>query len=290
MAPTPVEAEDDVIALRRGLWLGAVVALIAVSLFWMAPLWAVLLGSLKSAQDFVSSGPFDFPTSIDWTNFAWAFGPIDLPTKIGNSILISGGATLLSLIIALPLSFAVGIGNHWTRRIVMVACILIFLLPLEALAFPTYLLSKMLGQYGNPAFVTIPLGIVGSAFATFLLTHVMRRFPAEVRDAAEVDGATHWQIFRRVVLPMMIPTIATVSLLLFVTNWNEYLITLLLLPDSSTQTVPLAISAVNYGQFGGAPPPAMAAIGLLGVVPSLLVFFAFQGALVRGISAGTVSN
>jgi ABC-type glycerol-3-phosphate transport system permease component len=78
----------------------------------------------------------------------------------------------------------------------------------------------------------------------------------------------------------------TVALLLFVTNWNEYLLTLLLLPDSATQTVPLAVSAVNFGQFGGAPGQLIAAASALAALPSLLVFFIFQRALVRGITAG----
>jgi ABC-type glycerol-3-phosphate transport system permease component len=141
-------------------------------------------------------------------------------------------------------------------------------------------------MYGNIIFLIIPLGIFGSAFAIFLFANVMSHIPRELAEAAEIDGATRFQLMTRVMIPLMWPTVLTVALLLFVTNWNEYLLTLLLLPDSATQTVPLAVSAVNFGQFGGAPGQLIAAASALAALPSLLVFFIFQRALVRGITAG----
>jgi ABC-type glycerol-3-phosphate transport system permease component len=118
----------------------------------------------------------------------------------------------------------------------------------------------------------MPLGIIGSAFAIFLLANVMNHIPASLAEAAEIDGANKWQVMWKVVLPLMTPTVLTVALLLFVNNWNEYLLTLLLLPDTASQTVPLAISMVNYGQFGGAPGELVAAASVLAALPSLLVF------------------
>jgi raffinose/stachyose/melibiose transport system permease protein len=115
----------------------------------------------------------------------------------------------------------------------------------------------------------------------------MTHIPASLAEAAEIDGASKWQVMWKVVLPLMTPTLLTVGLLLFVNNWNEYLLTLLLLPDTESQTVPLAISMVNYGQFGGAPGELVAAASVLAALPSLLVFLFFQRTLVRGITAGT---
>jgi raffinose/stachyose/melibiose transport system permease protein len=260
--------------------------IVAVAVVWLIPVVVVVLAGLKSQEDYSSSGLFDLPTEIAWSNFEMFFGGINILQKVGNSFIISGGALLVSIVIAFPVAFAVSVGRHRLRKVVIAVSVLIFLLPLESVAYPIYLFAKMIGMYGNIIFLIIPLGIFGSAFAIFLFANVMNHIPRELAEAAEIDGATRFQLMTRVIIPLMWPTVLTVALLLFVTNWNEYLLTLLLLPDSATQTVPLAVSAVNFGQFGGAPGQLIAAASALAALPSLLVFFIFQRALVRGITAG----
>lgn len=266
-----------------------IVALVVLSiaLFWLLPMYMIVIASLKEGGEFTFSGFLDLPTHIEWANYAWFFDELNMPQKIGNSFIISTGALALSLIIAFPVSYAVSVGKHRLRPFVIGISVLIFLLPLEAVAFPIYLLSKMVGLYGSIGFLIVPLGIIGSAFAIFLLANVMGHIPTSLSEAAEIDGASKLQVMLKVVLPLMMPTLLTVGLLLFVNNWNEYLLTLLLLPDTENQTVPLAISAVNYGQFGGAPGQLVAAASVLGTLPSLLVFLFFQRTLVRGITSGT---
>ena len=260
--------------------------IVAVAVVWLIPIVVVVFAGLKSQEDYSSSGLFDLPTEIAWSNFEMFFGGINILQKVGNSFIISGGALLVSILIAFPVAFAVSVGRHRLRKVVIAISVLIFLLPLESVAYPIYLFAKMIGMYGNIIFLIIPLGIFGSAFAIFLFANVMSHIPRELAEAAEIDGATRFQLMTRVMIPLMWPTVLTVALLLFVTNWNEYLLTLLLLPDSATQTVPLAVSAVNFGQFGGAPGQLIAAASALAALPSLLVFFIFQRALVRGITAG----
>jgi raffinose/stachyose/melibiose transport system permease protein len=260
--------------------------IVAVAVVWLIPIVVVVFAGLKSQEDYSSSGLFDLPTEIAWSNFEMFFGGINILQKVGNSFIISGGALLVSILIAFPVAFAVSVGRHRLRKVVIAISVLIFLLPLESVAYPIYLFAKMIGMYGNIIFLIIPLGIFGSAFAIFLFANVMNHIPRELAEAAEIDGATRFQLMTRVMIPLMWPTVLTVALLLFVTNWNEYLLTLLLLPDSATQTVPLAVSAVNFGQFGGAPGQLIAAASALAALPSLLVFFIFQRALVRGITAG----
>jgi raffinose/stachyose/melibiose transport system permease protein len=149
-------------------------------------------------------------------------------------------------------------------------------------------MSKMVHLYGNVAFLIIPLGITGAAFATFLLGNIMNHFPVELLEAAAIDGASRWQVIRRVVIPLMMPSLLTVALLLFVANWNEYLLTLLLLPDYESQTVPLAVASLNIGDAWNPPPmPVVAAASILGAVPSFIIFAFFQRSLIRGITLGS---
>jgi raffinose/stachyose/melibiose transport system permease protein len=203
--------------------------IVAVAVVWLIPVVVVVLAGLKSQEDYSSSGLFDLPTEIAWSNFEMFFGGINILQKVGNSFIISGGALLVSIVIAFPVAFAVSVGRHRLRKVVIAVSVLIFLLPLESVAYPIYLFAKMIGMYGNIIFLIIPLGIFGSAFAIFLFANVMNHIPRELAEAAEIDGATRFQLMTRVMIPLMWPTILTVALLLFVTNWNEYLLTLLII-------------------------------------------------------------
>lgn len=282
---TPTPSHSHARKLDGAKLLGAT-AISAIALLWLVPVWVTLLAALKSGEEFSATSLFALPSQIEWHNFGVLFGAINIGEKIVNSFVISGGAMLLSLLIALPVAYAVAVGRHRLGPAVIAVSVLIFLLPLESVAYPIYLLSKQLGLYGERAFVIAPLGIIGAAFGVFLLSNVMRHLPRELIEAAELDGATKLSLLTRIVFPLLLPTVLVVGLLLFVSNWNEYLISLLLLPETSTQTVPLAVSMVNYGQFGGAPGQLVAAASLLAALPSLLVFLLFQRALVRGITAG----
>jgi raffinose/stachyose/melibiose transport system permease protein len=262
-----------------------------LAVLWIVPVWLAIVAGTKTEAEYATTGLFEFGTSVEWINFGMFFvEPFNFGLNILNSLTISLGAVLVSLVIAFPVSYAISIGRHRLRGLVLAVCILIFLLPLESVAFPIYLLSKMVGMYGNQGFMILTLGIIGSAFATFLLSNVMRHVPADVVDAAQLDGAGRWVTLTRVVWPLMLPTVLTVALLLYVFNWNEYLLSLLLLPDTSSYTVPIAISAVDYGQRGGAPGQLVAAGAVLGSLPSLIIFLFFQRTLVRGITAGASSG
>lgn len=264
---------------------------LVLAALWVIPIWLAIVAGTKTNTEYASTGIFEFGTSVEWINFGMFFvAPFNFGLNILNSLTISVGAVLVSLVIAFPVSYAISIGRHRLRGVVLAVCILIFLLPLESVAFPIYLFSKMIGMYGNQGFMILTLGITGSAFATFLLSNVMRHVPADVVDAAQIDGAGRWVTLTRVVWPLMLPTVLTVALLLYVFNWNEYLLSLLLLPDSSSYTVPIAISAVDYGQRGGAPGQLVAAGAVLGSLPSLIIFLFFQRTLVRGITAGASSG
>jgi raffinose/stachyose/melibiose transport system permease protein len=263
-----------------------VLGLVAVG--WSVPLILALNASVKSEAEFTATSVWEPPQNFTLANFIQSFIYMEFPLKVANSLIISFGALALSLVIAIPVAYAITIGRHRWRTFVLATCVVIFLMPQEAFAYPIFLVAKMVHMYGNVIFLIFPLGLSGAAFATFLLGMVMSRFPTSVVDAAEIDGASRWQTLTRVVLPMMTPSIVEVGLLLFITNWNEYLLTLLLLPDSSSMTVPLAVSMFNYGQMGGPPTTIVAAASILGAIPSLIVFLLFHRSLTRGITAGAI--
>ena len=265
-----------------------VVLLALFALLWASPFLLALNSSFKSPSEFTSTGVLQPTETISFANYLNVWVTLDFPLKVMNSMIISVGGLLVSMVMAFFISYAISIGKHKWRTFVLATCVVIFLMPQEAFAYPVFLISKMVHMYGNVAFLIIPLGITGAAFATFLLGNIMNHFPVELLEAAAIDGASRWQVIRRVLIPLMMPSLLTVALLLFVANWNEYLLTLLLLPDYESQTVPLAVASLDIGDSWHPPPmPVVAAASILGAVPSFIIFALFQRSLIRGITLGS---
>ncbi|MEN9751971.1 MAG: hypothetical protein RLZZ600_1018 [Actinomycetota bacterium] len=265
-----------------------VVLLALFALLWASPFLLALNSSFKSPSEFMSTGVLQPAETISFANYLNVWVTLDFPLKVMNSMIISVGGLLVSMVMAFFISYAISIGKHKWRTFVLATCVVIFLMPQEAFAYPVFLISKMVHMYGNVAFLIIPLGITGAAFATFLLGNIMNHFPVELLEAAAIDGASRWQVIRQVLIPLMMPSLLTVALLLFVANWNEYLLTLLLLPDYESQTVPLAVASLDIGDSWHPPPmPVVAAASILGAVPSFIIFALFQRSLIRGITLGS---
>lgn len=266
----------------------AVIVLSLFALIWASPFFLAWNSSLKSPEEYNSTGILEPAQTVSFANYIQVWVGLEFPLKVLNSMIISVGALLVSMVMAFFISYAISIGKHKWRTFVLATCVVIFLMPQEAFAYPVFLISKMIHMYGNVAFLIVPLGITGAAFATFLLGNIMSHFPKELLEAAVIDGASRWQVIRRVVIPLMTPSLLTVALLLFVANWNEYLLTLLLLPDYASQTVPLAVASLNIGDAHNMPAmPLVAAASILGAIPSFIIFAFFQRSLIRGITLGS---
>lgn len=265
-----------------------VIVLSLFALLWAAPFLLALNSSFKSPNEFLSTDVLQPAETVSFANYLNVWVTLDFPLKVMNSMIISVGALLVSMVMAFFISYAISIGKHKWRTFVLATCVVIFLMPQEAFAYPVFLISKMVHLYGNVAFLIVPLGITGAAFATFLLGNIMNHFPSELLEAAAIDGASRWQVIGRILIPLMMPSFLTVALLLFVANWNEYLLTLLLLPDYESQTVPLAVASLDIGDSWNPPPmPVVAAASILGAVPSFIIFALFQRSLIRGITLGS---
>jgi raffinose/stachyose/melibiose transport system permease protein len=266
----------------------AVIVLAVMALLWASPFFLALNASFKSPEEYLATGILQPAETISFKNYIESWVGLEFPLKLANSLIISLGALVISMVMAFLISYAITIGRHKWRMFVLATCVVIFLIPQEAFAYPVFLISKMVHMYGNVAFLIIPLGISGTAFATFLLGNIMNHFPADLLEAAALDGAKRRDTIFKVVVPLLMPSLLTVALLLFVANWNEYLLTLLLLPDYSSQTVPIAVAGLNIGDSWHPPAmPVVAAASILGAIPSFIIFALFQRSLIRGITLGS---
>jgi raffinose/stachyose/melibiose transport system permease protein len=211
---------------------------------------------------------------------------VDFTQKLANSIMISLGVVVIAVALALFNGYAIGIGRVRWRTPLLVFFLGVNVLPQEGLVYPVYYLFKQFGLYDGKLGYTLLVGVIYSAFGTYLLTSVFSGFPRELIEAASLDGAGRWTILWRIVLPMSWPTLSVMCVFFFVWSWNEFLFPVVLLISNENQTVPLGLSAMS-GQFTS-DPTALSAVALLGILPMVIFFFIFQRTLTRGMTAGAV--
>jgi raffinose/stachyose/melibiose transport system permease protein len=182
-------------------------------------------------------------------------------------------------------AYAIGIGKIKGRTWILGVFMVAFTIPQEALIYPMYSAAKALNLYDNLLSIALIFGITGIAFSTYLISSVLTEFPVEILEAAKIDGANAWKMMVQVVLPILRPTLMVIMVMVFIYNWNEFLIPLVLLPSNDNQTVSLGI-ALTVGQWSS-EPTARAAAALLGAMPSILFFVIFQRSLMRGVTMGS---
>ena len=164
--------------------------------------------------------------------------------------------------------------------------LLVRVLPPVAFTIPLYIMFKKIGLYNSPWAIVIIFTVIQSAFGTYLLSSVYGTFPKSILEAATIDGASRWTIFRKIVFPISKPTLSVMLVFFFIWTWNEYMIPMAFLIDNSTQTIPIAVSSLTGDRLMDVTTTAAAS--LISIVPTLIFYLIFQRTLSRGITAGAV--
>lgn len=141
-------------------------------------------------------------------------------------------------------------------------------------------------MYNNPWAIVIIFTVIQSAFGTYLLSSVYGTFPKAILEAATIDGASRWRIFWNIVFPISRPTLSVMMVFFFIWTWNEYMIPMTFLIDSSSQTIPIAVASLSGERIMDVTTTAAAS--LISIVPTLIFYLIFQRTLSRGITAGAV--
>jgi len=229
----PDETQADRVGVRRHRrqgrrrrtfadWLLLSVAIV-IGLVIISPFLLVLINSFKSPSDYGSGGPLSLPSHFYVKGLENFWNQVDFPRKLWNSIFISGLVAVLGVVISALNAYAIGIGRVRGRTWIIVLFLVANILPQEALLYPLYIIFKQVGLYDSVWSVIIVFTVIQSAFGTYLLSSIFGTFPREILEAAELDGASRWNILRRVVVPISRPTLAVLAIFFFIWTWNEFL-------------------------------------------------------------------
>jgi len=268
------------ILARTGLYL-SVFALISPALLFF--LWMLSL-SLKTEVDNMSIPPVFLPNPPTLANFIDVFEKNDFLTYTLNSVIVSFGATILALLIGVPAGYGIA-----KARAVKAAMLILIARITPGLSYliPLYLMFQWLGLVGTLTPLLITHLVITVPIVVWVMIGFFEGLPNELEEAALVDGATIWQAFRYVAMPLARPGITVAMILAFIFSWNNFIFGVVL-AGRGTRTLPVAVyNVLTFEQVSWGP---LAAAALLVTLPVLLLTLLMQKEIVAGLTAGGVKG
>ncbi|WP_371403374.1 carbohydrate ABC transporter permease [Kribbella sp. NBC_00662] len=265
------------------------VAVLAYLIFLGFPLLWLISSSLKSPQEFASITPSILPKHVDFSNYSDALNEQGLVRGLGNSLQISIYSTILVLIVALPVSYALARFRSRLRPLTNGWILVSQVFPVILIVIPLFMILRPLHLTNTIPGVVIVYMVWSLPFALWMLQGYVAAVPRELEEAASVDGAGRLRTIVSIVMPLLRPGLIATAMFTFISAWNEFFFALVLLQDPQLKTLPLVLArfvgAEGQVQFG-----PLAAASVLATVPSL-VFFAFlQRRLTSGLLSGAVKG
>lgn len=253
-----------------------------------APLYYLVISAFKRNTD-IFNQPFSPFTPLTFDNFGLAFSQASLGTAMLNSVYVTLGAELVTLLLAIPASYALARSKGAVGRMVERMFALGFLIPGFAALVPTVLLSISLGLFHTREFLILFLPASALPLTVILLTQAMRAVPAELEESAVLDGAGPLRVLWSVYVPLSVPTLTVVAILNFLSFWNEYFFSLVIIgPDAALRTAQVALptlSIANAAQYG-----VLAAGIIITLVPAYLVYAVFADKMESAVLAGALKG
>jgi len=229
-----------------------------------------------------------WPAHPHWGNFISAFQDADMGALLESSVLILLGVVPISLVISTIAGFALGHLRVRGGQIVFVLFLLGLTLPIEGVIVPLYYEVQSLGLLGSRWAIILPLIGIFMPFSVYWMRAHFVNAPAELSEAARVDGASTWQLFWRVHVPLARPALTSLGILLSVWTWNQFLLAIVLVDDPTNRTMAGALGAFQ-GQWG-TNIPLLNAGSLLILAPTLILFLVFQRHFVTALLQGSVKG
>ena len=259
------------------------VVLIFLSFIFLFPFLWMLFTALKTPQELLQGTQSFFPTDPQWSNFITAVQSIPFFLYLKNSLIIVILVMTGTIFSATTAAYAFA-KLEWKGRdkwfIVMLATLMI---PIQVILIPTYIMYAKIGWLGTRLPLVIPAFFGGgAAFYIFLLRQFFKGIPKELSESAIIDGANHFQIFIKIMLPLVKPALITVALFTFMATWNDYFGPLIFLSNPEHWTLALGLRAFQT-QYGGRFDLMMAAAILI-MLPTLIIFFMAQKSFIEGIT------
>ncbi len=262
--------------------------LIGLALFWMTPTVGLLISSFREAADNAASGwwtVFTEPRQLTLEPYLNLLDNERVVSSLVNTILITVPTSILLVIVASLAAYAFAWVQFRGRDVLFLFVVALLVVPLQMALIPVARLYGLVGIFDTVYAAILFHVAFGLPFAVFLLRNFFIGIPEELLEAARIDGASEWQIFSRIVLPLGMPAIASLLIFQFLWTWNDLLVGLVFAPG---EAAPITVYIREQLRQFGANLEIIAPGAFLSMIIPLLVFFAFQRYFVQGLLAGSI--
>ena len=259
---------------------------VLLALIALVPFFWMISTSLKSRGALMSIPIEWIPAEPTLDAYTTVFERFPFFQTILNSLFISVSYTVITLFSASLAAYAFTKIRFKGSGFLLGVYLATMMIPTQVTMIPLFVVMNQMGLINHYASVILPS--VFKPFAVFMLVQQMRTIPGDYMDAARIDGASVFGIYRNVILPLCVPTLATLAITTFMESWNDYLWPLLMLTDRSKMTLPIALSTLN-GQYGTEYNVLMAG-SLISMIPIILIYIFAQKYFKNGLMAGGIKG
>lgn len=271
---TSLRRPPSAVAVLRVAILAAGAILVAAPVVW------AVLSSFKTPTELAQRPPSLLPASFAPNNYLEALGSFNFTDYLLNSVIVTVAATILTLIINSMAAFALAKYNFRGRDALFLLILATIMIPLQVILVPVYQMVSSLGLVNSLWGMIIPPAATPTG--VFLLRQYMLTIPDENIEAARIDGAGEFRIFRSVILPLARPAIAVVAIFSIIWRWNDFLWPLIIAQDERLYTLPVALARFNSELV--VPFNLVLAMSVLSMVPVIVMFLLLQRQIVTGIA------
>ncbi|MHC5795395.1 carbohydrate ABC transporter permease [Lacisediminihabitans sp. FW035] len=253
-----------------------------VTLALMLPVIIIVLTAFKPASEVNAFPPTLLPHTWTLDNFRAIFSELPFARLIANSFVFAGGVTLFALVFDSLAAYALARLDFRGSRVLLVVIIASLMIPFQATLIPIYQLVSQLGWVNT--FLGLIAPRAADAFGIFFLRQFFLSLPRDLDNAARIDGASEWRVFRSVVLPNAVPALLTLGIFTFVNNWNDLLWPLVFTTDQDMGTITSGLTLLT-GPGGIIPQGIMMAGALIAVLPLAIMFLIVQRRFIESVAS-----
>ena len=268
---------------------------IAIAIVWLVPTIGLLVSSLRTPQAIRSTGWWtvidDLFSGEQWTlqNYDVVLNTQGLAQAFRNSLYVTIPGTLLPIAVAASAAFALAWMEFRGRQTVFVTIIVLIVVPLQVTFIPVFRMFNRLGIAGTFLAIWLAHTGYGLPFAIYLLRNFFGSLPRDLFESAYLDGASEWQAFTSLALPLSVPSLAALAIFQFLWVWNDLLVALIYL-GGTPRVAPITVVVANLVNSLGAEWHLLPSAAFISMILPLIVFLSLQRYFVRGILAGSVKG
>lgn len=262
-----------------------------ISIIWIYPIVMILFNSLKVESAITTSGVFQFPTSETWNgiqNFIASVTQMDFLKSFWYSLVISVMSVVLILLCCSMCAWYIVRVNGLLSKVLYYLCVFSMVVPFQMVMFTLAKTADTL-KLNNPYTICIVYLGFGAGLAVFMFTGFVKGSPLEIEEAAMIDGCSPLQVFFKILIPILKPTIISTAILELMWVWNDYLLPTLVLDIKKYKTIPMAIQYFR-GSYGHVQMGPMMASIMIDIIPIIVVYLVCQKYIIEGVVAGAVKG